>query len=195
MSLPKQPTAEQSRQWPAPDWETWRYVPKAELWEAVALSCDVDPEALKYVGVFDPELLGFDHPLEFKRRLKIARASIGKGGTLGVVDMAPSDYCHKIRLDEFSGWANSHGWELPGMFPRARQQSKEQSDQPLSTRRRRTLLIIIAAFCKHAGIDPGARGAAQRIKKMTQSLGAPIDDETIAKALAEIPDALESRMK
>lgn len=68
-------------------------------------------------------------------------------------------------------------------------------DRPVSTRERRTLLTIIAALCDHAGIDSQSRGAAQNIKRMTESLGAPIDDGTIAKALAEIPGALESRMK
>lgn len=68
-------------------------------------------------------------------------------------------------------------------------------DRPLHVRQRRTLLTIIAAFCEHAGLDPSGRGTAQRIKEMTDNLGTPIDDGTIAKLLAEIPDALESRLK
>lgn len=68
-------------------------------------------------------------------------------------------------------------------------------DRPLSTRQRRTLITVIAAFCKYEGIDPLERGVAQRIMEMTDDLGAHIDDGTIAKMLAEIPDALETRMK
>ena len=68
-------------------------------------------------------------------------------------------------------------------------------DRPLETRQRRTYLTIIAAMCKHEGLIPKERGTAQRIKEMTDELGAPVDDGTIATMLAEIPDALESRMK
>jgi hypothetical protein len=68
-------------------------------------------------------------------------------------------------------------------------------DRPLHTRQRRTLLSIIAALCTHSNIHYAARGAAQRIKNMTELIGAPIDDGTIDKVLKEIPDALETRLK
>jgi hypothetical protein len=68
-------------------------------------------------------------------------------------------------------------------------------DRPLPTRQRRTLLTIIAAFCKYERLDPKARGTAQRIMEMTDGLGAHVDDGTIATVLSEIPDALETRMK
>jgi len=68
-------------------------------------------------------------------------------------------------------------------------------DRPLSTRARRTLLTIIAALCEHTKIDPQARGTAQRIREASESLGAPVDDETIRNTLRAIDDALETRMK
>ncbi len=68
-------------------------------------------------------------------------------------------------------------------------------DGPVSTRQRRTLLTIIAALCSNQGIDLQSRGAAQRIMEMTDDLGAHVDDGTIGKALSQIPDALETRMK
>ncbi len=68
-------------------------------------------------------------------------------------------------------------------------------DRPITTRARRTLLTIIAALSEHAKIDLKARGTAQRIREATETLGAPVDDDTILNALKEIPDALESRMK
>ena len=74
-------------------------------------------------------------------------------------------------------------------------QKHNKADRPLTTRQRKTFLIIIAAFCSSAKIDPKARGASQRIKELTESLGAPVDDETIRTLLNEIPDALEDRMK
>jgi hypothetical protein len=68
-------------------------------------------------------------------------------------------------------------------------------DRPLHTRQRRTLLTVIAALCSQTGIEHDGRGAAQRIKRATELIGAPIDDGTIDSILKEIPDALETRMK
>lgn len=62
-------------------------------------------------------------------------------------------------------------------------------------RSRRTLLTIIASLCSSQGLDIGARGVSQRIKEMTEQIGAPVDDETIRKVLSAIPDAIESRAK
>lgn len=68
-------------------------------------------------------------------------------------------------------------------------------DRPLPTRQRRTLLTIIAALCKHKGIEIQERGTAQRIVEMTDDLGAHVDNGTIASLFSEIPEALETRMK
>lgn len=68
-------------------------------------------------------------------------------------------------------------------------------DKPLATTERNSLLTIIAALCKYEGLDPQARGTAQRIMEMTDDLGAHVDDGTIRTALAKIPDALETRQK
>lgn len=74
-----------------------------------------------------------------------------------------------------------------------RQSEKLNAQAP--PRARRTLLTLIAALCDNNGINIERRGTAQRIKEMTEQLGAPVDDETIRKVLADIPDALETRMK
>jgi hypothetical protein len=66
-------------------------------------------------------------------------------------------------------------------------------DIPL--RSRRTLLTIVASLCSSQGLDVGARGTSQRIKELTEKIGAPVDDETIRKILSAIPDAIESRAK
>lgn len=77
----------------------------------------------------------------------------------------------------------------------AKAEQPAKVDRPLSTRQRRTLLTIIAALCEHSSIDTTGRGAAGQIAKMTEAIDANVTDETIAKTLAEIPDALETRMK
>lgn len=69
------------------------------------------------------------------------------------------------------------------------------SDKPIATTERNTLLTIIAALCDYSAIDPAGRGAANQIAKLTEKLGATVTDDTIRKALAKIPDALEARTK
>jgi len=68
-------------------------------------------------------------------------------------------------------------------------------EKHLSTRHRRTLLIIIAALCSKAGIDRAGRGAAMAIASATEDLGVPVGDDSIRVMLREIPDAIESRSR
>jgi hypothetical protein len=69
------------------------------------------------------------------------------------------------------------------------------SRKPLSSRERRTFLIIIAALCQKAGIKPDARGAAVVIASATEQLGVPVSDDSIRTMLREIPDAIDSRSR
>jgi len=69
------------------------------------------------------------------------------------------------------------------------------AERPLTTTERNTLLIVIAALCDHSAIKHQERGAAIQIAKLTEEVGAPVSDDTVRKALAKIPDALEARMK
>lgn len=69
------------------------------------------------------------------------------------------------------------------------------SEKPLNTTERNTLLTIIAALCDYSDIKHQDRGAASQIAKMTQEIGAAVTDDTIRKILAQIPAALETRMK
>lgn len=67
--------------------------------------------------------------------------------------------------------------------------------KPLTTTERNTLLTIIAALCEYSAIKPQERGAAAQIAKLTEKIGATVTDDTVRKALAKIPVALETRMK
>lgn len=69
-----------------------------------------------------------------------------------------------------------------------------KAESPASPRHRKTLLILIAALCKEAKMDSQARGAAQRIERLTEQLGARVDDETIRRILSDIPEAVDSRL-
>lgn len=67
--------------------------------------------------------------------------------------------------------------------------------KPMGATERNTLLVIIAAICDFSAIMPQERGAAAKIAKMTDEIGASVTDDTIRKFLAMIPEALQSRMK
>lgn len=68
-------------------------------------------------------------------------------------------------------------------------------EKPIAANERNSLLTIIAALCNYSAINPQERGAASQIAKLTEEIGAAVSDDTVRRALARIPDALESRMK
>lgn len=68
-------------------------------------------------------------------------------------------------------------------------------EKPIATSERNSLLTIIAALCEYSAIKPQERGAASQIAKLTEEIGAVVSDDTVRRALAKIPDALETRMK
>jgi hypothetical protein len=169
-----------------PDWNFWRAMPTAELWQAVALACNADPSGEMEKAYGDRLEIAKAHAME--RGFPLAESSLEMG----------KPELWRVRLAEFATWADGVGWDLPAEFPRPKaDQTKSESvpEKPMTTTERNTLLTIIAALCKYDGLDPQERGAAQRIMEMTDDLGAHVDDETIRKHLAKIPVALETRMK
>lgn len=72
-----------------------------------------------------------------------------------------------------------------------------ESPQPKSaqTRRTDTLMVVIAALCKEAGIDPKTPGAASKIARMTDLSRTPVSESTIKALLDALPDAVAKRMK
>lgn len=72
---------------------------------------------------------------------------------------------------------------------------RDRAEAPIGTTERNTLLTIIAALCDYSAIRHQDRGAAGKIAKMTEEIGAAVTDDTIRKVLSKIPDSLEPRMK
>jgi len=65
----------------------------------------------------------------------------------------------------------------------------------LRTVERDTLLVIIAALCKHSKINLKAHGTAAMIARLTEDLGAAVSHETVRKTLEKIQEAVEFRSK
>lgn len=71
-----------------------------------------------------------------------------------------------------------------------------REQKPLGARERDTLLTIIAALCKEAGIDYSKPAkAAGMIQSTAAKMGVSIGETTIEGHLKKIPDALGTRMK
>ena len=72
---------------------------------------------------------------------------------------------------------------------------KAIKEKPLHTKKLDSLLLIIAALCKHSEINPKDRGVATIISKAASSLGSPIDEDTVRDFLKLIPEAVDRRSK
>jgi hypothetical protein len=68
-------------------------------------------------------------------------------------------------------------------------------ERPLLATERNTLLVMIAALCKKTGIAPQDRTSASQLARLVDDIGVSVSDETIRKALKQIPDAMARRGK
>jgi hypothetical protein len=104
--------------------------------------------------------------------------------------LRPMDGPLKIGLDDiYVLTADKLGFEEPT------NNAQVPDNKLISTTERNTLLTIIAALCDHSAIKHQERGAAAKIKNLTEKIGAAVSDDTVRRILAKIPDALESRKK
>jgi hypothetical protein len=104
-----------------PEWDMWVSVPHANLWAAVALSCDFHPDAIHFFDERDaPDLQ------QYWKRYTIALANV-QARILRLVDQGPKqggmlgalhEFTFVINLAEFVAWAQGLPvpWELPAEF-------------------------------------------------------------------------------
>lgn len=110
-------------------------MPDVELWQACALSLELDPYQFKFSEVgratgtsdhaplVEPESFRTSTEGEaFHKRLKLLEANLFRREHFraGILNMSRS-YKHHVRLQEFSAWAKGIGWTLPSDFPAERQ--------------------------------------------------------------------------
>lgn len=97
-----------------PDWPTWGNMVLVRLYQAVALSVDIDPDAVDPFGERDAPDLG-----EFFNRLRVADSALGL--KLPVVKRERAVFgigWDKVRLDAFAKWVVGTRWPIPEEFPR-----------------------------------------------------------------------------
>lgn len=172
--------------------------------EYVIVKWDEEPPPMLLVGILELSLMGDERESvlnDYQRRT--GGPDITLQGTEGVILYDGTGDFYRL-LDE-NGKYPVH--ELPGDaqlvvvtkflvdFEASINGRSQATEKSLSSNERNTLLTIIAALCDYSAIKHQERGAAQRIMEMTDEIGTHVDDETIRKALAKIPNALETRMK
>jgi hypothetical protein len=109
-----------------PDWKFWSAMPEVELWQAVALSLDLDPDAI------DPDSIGYesqqldkhgwrgDTPLpketlvEFSKRLRLLYGNLVSKGSFSRFEKEFFDpHLSKVRLNEFAVWCFQKDIQIP----------------------------------------------------------------------------------
>lgn len=106
--------------------------------------------------------------------------------------------------NEFSEWVKyaNNGLEFSQLFMRIEELREIQSinldisTKPLNNIERETLLVVIAALAKEAGLDiEKVSKTGVLIANMTQLIGVPVGATTIETLLKKIPQALENRTR
>ena len=134
----------------APDWNYWRQMPHAELWEAVALSSNLDPrdselgyqvgESVRWKSRYDDE--------EYKQAFEWLEIASARVEELEVVSFARNIYFTVVKLPKFAAWADSLGWAIPAELSSMAKAAETMAhasiaDKPYSTP---TLEILNAAI-------------------------------------------------
>jgi hypothetical protein len=99
----------------APDWSEWNYIPEVEVWQAVALSMNLEPNALRRNT--DTPLLGFGSffkegtflniPMEseFDKRIRLVLANLVEEKVFSKVVINRIELRQsKLNLSEFVNW-------------------------------------------------------------------------------------------
>ena len=99
-----------------PRWSKWKLMPEVKLWEAIALSLNIEPKEIKLDSdAYGYEVLPFDEGEEFNDRLTVLskhssnRTYFPTACTLNFATW----YQSEKRLDEFAAWCIQIGFDIP----------------------------------------------------------------------------------
>jgi hypothetical protein len=173
-----------------PNWDEWKSVKTAKLWEAVALALEIDPSNFYFFREHKLDtVFNSRHPPRFTQLLKFAVDNISAGGVLqpACLDLdSPEE--SEIRLSSFVKWAKSIKVELPPDFPGTTSVALKPNIQiRLCEGERSPLLALIAILANEAKIDTSnPYKAAGLIENLTIGIGSRVAVGTIAGHLKRI---------
>ena len=121
-----------------PNWNKWRLMPKARLWQCVALSMNIDPDKVNTDDVSwrGVRTLFNGESQEFRDRQDMACANAGEDGALRPADYGESPDFYSVSLREFAAWVPI-GWESPPeLLAMASEHDPAEENTPTSAARR-----------------------------------------------------------
>ncbi len=105
------------------DWQYWRQIPRIQIWQAILLTLDCDPNEYDISSILIGELIHKPipwedgtpkHLREFAMRENIACENVGDERFPETEDSNSIRASGaKVRLDKFISWAISNGWQMP----------------------------------------------------------------------------------
>lgn len=120
-------------------WQVWKFIPKCQVWEAVCLTFDFEPEAKKYdFAVLLRSQNGAPHsianrsvmPAEFAERLKIVQANVSLNGPIHPQQLyggVQGDPHAEVLISEIAAFAILCEWPIPDAM---RLLTKPQPNKP-----------------------------------------------------------------
>ena len=130
----------------SPDWAVWNKVRSAPLWEAVAVSCGIEPSDIRGWKAWASRCIP---PQIFEDRLRIAASllDVNKGGLPSMHEDGTSDTA-RVDLGDFRAWMESQGILMPPEFPRNLPKSPPRE----SAEARKMRLTLRLAELKNSGV-------------------------------------------
>ena len=103
---------------PAPNWEVWKTRQTASLWQAAALLCELDPNALAHKESPDRMLrLLIPTPKRLSSLLALATGNIGNDSLKVIKQDLEHPENSEVDLTVFATWAHTKGIPVPQAFP------------------------------------------------------------------------------
>ena len=112
-------SSQPSRERLAAKWQVWQFVPKAELWKAVCLTLDIEPDAERHnLTDWFRQRRGTPRglPDAFVERLQVIQANVSTNGPIHPLSLYQgvlSDPHAEVSLSEISAFAIRCGWQIP----------------------------------------------------------------------------------
>jgi len=97
---------------PGPDWELWRHIESAKLWQFVALLAGVDPDSITRRWNRSDDKIEWEGANDsFHRLLRIAVSSVAHN--LACRSYGRDAENNPVLMSEFLRWAQSKGFPIP----------------------------------------------------------------------------------
>lgn len=98
----------------SPNWAKWQHIPEVMLWQAVALSLNIDPDSAdrSYSWKAEETLIG--ESKEFQDRLDVLIANFSRHPLLKPTSLSLSDPAESsLLVGPFAAWATGINWTIP----------------------------------------------------------------------------------